>query len=347
MRLPFLKKGKKAPPAYEETSPPQGKEEPLALDLGGDSPKEASTPSFFGRLKRSLAGTRQNLVSRVERLVKGRGKIDENLLEELEEILIAADLGVSPTMQILSRLREQTARGELREPEQIRDALKSALEGILKRAEGRLELEGSEPFVILVIGVNGVGKTTTIGKLAWNLRNQGKKVLLAAADTFRAAASEQLEIWAQRVQADLIRHQAGADPAAVVFDALQAAGPRGAQVIIVDTAGRIHTKNNLMEELKKIKRIIAREIPSAPHEVLLVLDANIGQNSISQTRFFHEALGITGLVLTKLDGTAKGGVVVNIVEEFGLPIRYIGIGEQMDDLREFNAQQFVAAIFDE
>jgi fused signal recognition particle receptor len=283
----------------------------------------------------------------VGRIVKGKGEIDEELLEELEEVLIGADLGVPSTMQIISQLREQADQGKLQYAEEIHDGLRFSLEEILKKAENKMNIEAHDPSVIMVIGVNGVGKTTTIGKLAWKFQKQGKKVTLAAADTFRAAAGEQLEVWAQRVHAHVIRHQSGADPAAVVFDALQAAKAKGSQVVIVDTAGRLHTKTNLMEELKKMKRVISRDIPSAPHEILLVIDANTGQNGISQARLFHQALGVTGLVLTKLDGTAKGGVVINIVKEFGLPIHYIGIGEQLDDLREFDSQQFVAAIFEE
>lgn len=362
MKLPFFPRKEKAPKSSEEPveADPQDTA-PGAVEEGDVGAEEEALPKesasllvaeepekvgFFRRLKRSLSGTRQGLVTRIERILKGKGKIDELLLEELEEVLIGADLGVSSTLKIMGQLKEQVARGELRHPEQIREALRSSLEGMLRRAEGKLSVDSFDPFVMMVIGVNGVGKTTTIGKLARKLRDQGKEVVLAAADTFRAAAIDQLEIWSQRAQADLIKHQPGADPAAVVFDALQAARARRAQVVIADTAGRLHTQTNLMEELKKIKRVMAREVPEAPHEVLLVLDANTGQNSISQARLFHQALGVTGLVLTKLDGTAKGGVVVNIVEEFGLPIRYIGIGEGVEDLQEFDPEQFVAAIFE-
>lgn len=362
MKLPFFPRKEKAPrPLDKPVEADQQDADPGMVEEGGvgieegafsteaDSLPIAEEPEkvgFFRRLKRSLSGTRQGLVTRIERILKGKGKIDEGLLEELEEVLIGADLGVSSTLKIMGQLRDQVARGELGHPDQIREALRSSLEGILRRAEGNLIVDSFDPFVMMVIGINGVGKTTTIGKLAKKLRDRGKGVILAAGDTFRAAAADQLEIWSQRAQADLIKHQSGADPAAVVFDALQAAKARGAQVVIADTAGRLHTQTNLMEELKKIKRVMAREVPQAPHEVLLVLDANTGQNSISQTHLFHQALGVTGLVLTKLDGTAKGGVVFNIVEEFGLPIRYIGIGEGVNDLQEFDPEQFVAAIFE-
>ncbi|MBI2878066.1 MAG: signal recognition particle-docking protein FtsY [Candidatus Tectomicrobia bacterium] len=361
MRLPFFSKKEKAPKPAEEAveldqpgTAPEGREEAI-LEEEEALPEEAS-PSlaveapekvgFFRRLKRSLSATRQGLVTRVERVLRGKGKIDDLLLEELEEVLIGADLGVSSTLKVMGQLKEQVARGEIRRPEEIRDVLRASLQEILKRAEGRLRVEPFNPFVIMVIGVNGVGKTTTIGKLAKKFRDQGKDVVLAAGDTFRAAAIDQLEIWSHRARVDLIKHRPGADPAAVVFDAIQSAKARGAQVVIADTAGRLHTQTNLMEELKKIKRVMSREIPQAPHEILLVLDANTGQNSISQTHLFHQALGVTGLVLTKLDGTAKGGVVVNIVDEFGLPIRYIGIGEGVEDLQEFDPEQFVSAIFE-
>lgn len=302
---------------------------------------------FFERLRRGLSKTHAGFVSQIDRIVSGKKEIDEALLEELEEILITADVGMDTTLRLINDLRQRTGRNELDDPRKVREYIRDSVLTILKAAENPLDIDssGSKPFVILVVGVNGVGKTTTIGKLAGKYQSGGKRILFAASDTFRAAAAEQLEAWANRIGADMVRQSRGSDPSAVAFDAVEAAKARGIDVLFIDTAGRLHTKENLMEELKKIKRIVERQCPEAPHEILLILDATTGQNAISQTRLFNEALGITGIVLTKLDGTAKGGIIIGITESFHIPIRYIGIGEHMDDLREFNADQFVAALF--
>jgi fused signal recognition particle receptor len=300
---------------------------------------------FFQRLREGLAKTRQGLVSRIDTLTAGRKKIDETLLEELEEILITSDIGVKASQHLIRDVAAKVSRKELEDADRLKENLQEQIFQILNQQEKLLDLTKGRPFVIMVVGVNGTGKTTTISKMAQKFKAQGKSVLLAAADTFRAAAIEQLEIWGQRVGCEVIKHQQGSDPAAVVFDALQAGRSRGSDVVLVDTAGRLHTKVNLMEELKKIKRIMAREIPGAPHEVLLVLDATTGQNALSQARMFHQALEVTGIVLTKLDGTAKGGILIGISNELKIPLRYIGIGEKAEDLREFNARDFVEALF--
>jgi len=302
--------------------------------------------SLFSRLKQSLTKSRQGFVERVTQLVSGRKKIDEDLFEELEEILLQADAGVSATARLLDEIRTTVKSERLKDPQQVKELLKARMEEMLDASE-HLRFAESPPTVIMVVGVNGVGKTTTIGKLSFRFRQQGKRVLLAAADTFRAAAIEQLEIWAKRTGAEIVKHQQGADPAAVVFDALQAAKKREIDVVVIDTAGRLHTKKNLMEELRKIKRVTAREIPGAPHEVLLVLDATTGQNALQQARLFGEAVDVTGIALAKLDGTAKGGVVLAIKEELGIPVKLVGIGEQPEDLKDFDGREFVAALFGE
>ncbi|MEI6206459.1 MAG: signal recognition particle-docking protein FtsY [Desulfuromonadales bacterium] len=300
---------------------------------------------LFGRLKQGLQKTKDGLVGRIDALVLGKKEIDADTLEELEEILITSDVGVKTTVELIRTLEQRLGRNELKDGAALRAALKGEILARLNAHHSKLELESRKPFVLLVIGVNGVGKTTTIGKLASRFTADGKKVLLAAADTFRAAAAEQLEIWGKRSGVDVIRHKEGADPSAVVFDACKAAVARGVDILIVDTAGRLHTKVNLMEEMKKIRRVIDREISGAPHETVLVLDAATGQNAISQTRLFKEAAGVTGLVLTKLDGTAKGGIVVAVSHEFALPVRYIGVGEAIEDLRDFEPQEFTDALF--
>lgn len=299
---------------------------------------------FFSKLKDGLAKTRQGFVAKIENLVSIGKKIDEELYEELEELLIQADVGVNTAVQLVEDLRREVKTRKIEDSQELKGVLKELIAGIMGTEKFSLNLH-SQPAVIIVVGVNGVGKTTTIGKLAYNLKAEGKKVLIAAGDTFRAAAIDQLEIWGSRVGCDVIKHKEGADPAAVVFDAVQAAKARGIEVLIVDTAGRLHTKVNLMEELKKVFRIITRELPDAPNEVLLVLDATTGQNAISQAKLFGQACGTTGIVLTKLDGTAKGGVVIGIKSELDIPVKYIGIGEQIDDLKEFNPQDFVDALF--
>ena len=302
---------------------------------------------FFEKLKQGLSKTHEGFVEQMDRLFLGKKTIDQDLLDELEALLFAADLGMKTTHQLIEGVRQGLKRGDLEQPEKVREFIKQDILRILKAGEKPLTIDFSQtkPFVFMVLGVNGVGKTTTLGKIAYQYSAQGKKVLIGAADTFRAAAVEQLEIWAQRGGADLIKQSRGSDPSAVAFDTIHAAQARNADLVFIDTAGRLHTKVNLMEELKKLKRIVSRECPGAPHEVLLVLDATTGQNAISQAKFFHEAIGVTGIALTKLDGTAKGGIVIGITEEFHIPIRYIGVGEGMDDLREFNAGEFVQALF--
>lgn len=296
-------------------------------------------------MKEGLFKTHQGMVSKIDQLVAGKRKIDDNLLEELEEILITSDIGVKTTQELLGQVTEKVQRRELEDADLLKKVLQEQMFHVLRQQEKPLDLSPSKPFVIMVIGVNGTGKTTTISKLAQKFKGEGKSVLLVAADTFRAAAIEQLEVWGQRVGCEVIKHQSGADPSAVVFDALKAGKARGVDIIIVDTAGRLHTKVNLMEELKKVKRIMARELPNSPHEILLVLDATTGQNAIAQAKMFDKELGVTGIVLTKLDGTAKGGILVGISDELKIPIRYIGIGEKVDDLREFSARDFVDALF--
>jgi len=302
---------------------------------------------FFEKLKNGLSRTHQGLVEQIDRLVLGKKTIDQDLLDELEGLLFAADLGVKAASQLIEGVHQGLKRGELKEPEKVKDFIKQEILRILKSGETPLSIDFSQikPFVFMVVGVNGVGKTTTIAKIAHQYSSQGKKVLIGAADTFRAAAVEQLQIWANRVGADLIKQSKGTDPSAVAFDSIHAAKARNIDVVFIDTAGRLHTKVNLMEEVKKVKRIIGRECPGAPHEVLLVLDATTGQNAISQAKLFNEAIAVTGIVLTKLDGTAKGGIIVGITQELTIPIRFIGVGEGIDDLREFNASEFVQALF--
>ena len=300
---------------------------------------------FFERLKSGLAKTRKLLMTDVDDILLGSKEIDQALFDELEEALIAADVGPAFTGELIESLKGKVKRKELGSPEILRKALRETMREILRRNETPFRIPPDRIYTIMVVGVNGTGKTTTIGKLARNLKAEGRGVTLVAADTFRAAAIEQLDAWAKRAAVPLIRQAANADPAAVVFDAIRAAKAGRPGVVIIDTAGRLHTKVNLMEELKKMKRIMARELPGAPHEVLLVLDATTGQNAIAQARMFRDEIGVTGLILTKLDGTSKGGVVVRIAQELGIPLRYIGVGEQPDDLRPFRADEFVEALF--
>lgn len=334
----------------EQALPPeQATGSEIATPAGEASGQQADGASFFLRLKDGLSRTRKTFVRQIDALFLGKKKIDAELLEDLEEILIMADIGASTTQELLEKTREQVRRNELADGQALKTALKEMILGYLRNADrpADLALPAQGPFVVMVLGVNGVGKTTTIGKLAYKFTQAGQKVLLVAADTFRAAASEQLQIWGKRVGVEVVAQQAGADPSSVVFDALDYAKPRNFDVVLVDTAGRLHTKVNLMEELKKIKRVMDKKIPGAPHEILLVLDATTGQNAISQARLFNEAVDVTGLALTKLDGTAKGGIVINICHEFSIPIRFIGIGEQMEDLRDFEPNEFVEALFAE
>ena len=299
---------------------------------------------FFEKISAGLKKTRDSLMGRLEDLAAGFTKVDEDFFDELEETLIMGDVGAHVTMRIMDELRDRVRHAGITEPTEVIGQLREIITGLMGE-ESPLDLS-TKPSVVLVIGVNGVGKTTTIGKMAAYLRGEGKQVLLAAADTFRAAAAEQLAVWADRAGAELIRHEEGSDPASVVFDAIHAGKSRGADVIICDTAGRLHNKKNLMDELSKIARVISRELPDAAVEVLLVLDATTGQNAISQARSFQEAAGITGIVLTKLDGTAKGGAVIGIREELGVPVKFIGVGEGIDDLRPFVPAEFVAALFE-
>jgi len=339
----FRKKSEE--PVLEGTEPETVEAEapPPDRDASGEEAREAQG-GFLARLRDRLAKSRERLADRVDRLVLGRKHIDAALFDELEEVLITADLGVQTTRILLDRVLDRVKRKELEDPAKLREALREEIQALLSVDAPPLDPTRAKPFVIMIIGVNGVGKTTTIGKLAHSFRQSGLAPMLVAADTFRAAAVEQLERWADRIGVPIIRQQSGADPSAVVFDALDAALARQVDVVLIDTAGRMHTKVNLMEELKKVHRIIQKKMPEAPHEIFLVLDATTGQNAMSQARLFQEALGITGLILTKLDGTAKGGVIVPICHELKLPVRYIGIGEGMEDLRPFDAAEFARAV---
>ena len=302
---------------------------------------------FFDKLKKGLAKTRESLTGKIEKLVLGYADIDDDLLDELEETLIMADVGVKTTEKLMQAVRQGIKQKKINFPDDLKPFLEQTIRDMLVSGTDEVRLAAQGPTVMLVIGVNGVGKTTTIGKLSAYYRGQGKKVMLAAADTFRAAAIDQLEIWGQRTGAEVIRHEEGSDPAAVAYDAVLAAKARGVDILLVDTAGRLQTKSNLMEELKKINRVIQREIPEAPHETLLVLDATTGQNAISQADLFSQAAPISGVVLTKLDGTAKGGVVIGIKAELAMPVKWIGVGEAVDDLRPFVAADFAKALFEQ
>jgi fused signal recognition particle receptor len=305
------------------------------------------TEAVTNKFKDGLSKTRTAFVERIEDLILRRKKIDEEFYEELEEILIGADVGVNTVMKLIEELRVEVRKQKIEEPAGLQPVLSEKLIGLLKSGETDISLKMADNglTVILFIGVNGVGKTTTIGKMAHRFKQQGKKVLLAAGDTFRAGAIEQLEVWGQRVGVDVIKQQAGSDPAAVMFDALSAAKTRNVDILLCDTAGRLQNKSNLMDELNKIYRVIRREVPDAPHEVLLVLDATTGQNALSQAKLFGDKTGLTGIVLTKLDGTAKGGIVIAIRQELDIPVKFVGLGEKMDDLEEFDSEQFVHALF--
>ena len=309
--------------------------------------EEEKKTSFLDRMKQAVTRTRENLADRIEEVVAFTKEIDRNTLDDLEATLISADLGSTTTQEVLGRLREKADRKQIRNVEELKRLLKEELLAILNSAFSRpvSRVDGT-PEVILVVGVNGTGKTTTIGKLSQVFRSQGKNVLLCAADTFRAAAIEQLEIWGQRTGTEVIKTKAGGDPAAVLFDALQAAVARKTDYVVVDTAGRLHTKASLMAELEKMRRTAQRIIPGAPHETLLVMDATTGQNGLQQARLFTQSAGVTGIVLTKLDGTAKGGVVVAICRELGLPVRYVGVGEKAGDLLPFDPREFVDSLFE-
>jgi fused signal recognition particle receptor len=305
--------------------------------------------AMFQQLSTRLSRTKESLVYRMDTLFLGKKEIDADLFDELEEILITADLGISTTMEILDDARKRVKRDALSDPKELRVVLKEKLRSFIMQSDipAELVMPDSGPFVIMVVGVNGVGKTTTIGKITKKFKQSGQSVLLVAADTFRAAAVAQLKIWGERNKVDVVHQHEGADPSAVAFDAIDQGVADKYDVVIVDTAGRLHTQVNLMEELKKIKRVMGKKLEGAPHEILLVLDATTGQNAISQAKLFNEAVGITGLALTKLDGTAKGGIVANICRELAIPIRFIGIGEQIDDLRDFDPDEFIDALFGE
>jgi len=308
---------------------------------------------MIGKLKNKLAKTREGIIGKVNAIIKSYGEINDDLFDELEETLISGDIGVDVTMNLIEEVREKVNDLGIRKPDNIIRFLKSAMIRAFEDQHGKKQDVVTEQyfqpqqkfFVIMVVGVNGTGKTTTIGKLAAKFKNNGNKVLISAADTFRAAASDQLEIWAQRANVEIIRNQPGADPASVAYDSLQAAMSRHVDVLIIDTAGRLHTKSNLMEELKKIRRVLNKLMADVPHETLLVLDATTGQNGLSQAKQFTQAVGVTGIVLTKLDGTAKGGIVLAISKELGLPVKFIGVGEKLDDLEPFDHLEFVEALF--
>ncbi len=326
-----------------EQQPEQAEQQAVAPapEAAPDQPKR----SFFDRMKEAVTRTRESLSERIDDIVSFNKQIDRNTLDELEATLIAADLGTPTTQEILGNLRERVDRKQIDNVEELKRNLKEQILEILNAASNAPVKEVEPPEVIVVVGVNGTGKTTTIGKLTQFLKSEGKSVLLCAADTFRAAAIEQLEIWGQRTATEVIKTKPGGDPAAVLFDALQAAQSRGTDYVIVDTAGRLHTKSNLMQELEKMTRTAQRIVPGAPHEVLLVMDATTGQNGLQQARQFTKSAGVTGIVLTKLDGTAKGGVVVAISKELGLPVRYVGVGEKVTDLLPFDANAFVDSLF--
>ena len=300
---------------------------------------------LFDKLKETLSKTKESVNSKIEDVIKAFKTVDEDLYEELEEVLIMSDLGVNTSTEIIDRLRTRVKEKRISDSAEVKEELRQILVEILSEGENELKLSG-QPAVIMVIGVNGVGKTTSIGKLAYRYRQMGKKVVIAAADTFRAAAIEQLEVWAQRADAEIIRQMEGSDPAAVIFDAISAAKKRGADILLCDTAGRLHNKKNLMDELKKIYRIIDKELPGSSKEVLLVLDATTGQNAVYQAQQFKETADITGIILTKLDGTAKGGIVFAVKNEYGIPVKLIGLGEKAEDIDEFNAVEFVNAIIE-
>ncbi len=319
----------------------EGASEEALENQGNEKPK-----GIFSRLLEGLSKTKDNITGRIDSILNSYTKIDEDLLEELEEILITADVGVNTTMIIIDQLRDMIKERGVKDPMQVRGLLKEIVENILSQGNSKLDINPA-PAVIVMVGVNGVGKTTTIGKLAQRYKDDGKKVMLAAADTFRAAASEQLEIWANRVGVDIIKHGEGADPGAVIFDAIKASQARGVDLLICDTAGRLHNKTNLMNELGKIFKIIEREYPEAKKEILLVVDATTGQNAVSQAKTFKDVANITGIALTKLDGTAKGGVVLAVKSELDVPVKLIGVGESVEDLQDFDPKAFTEALFGE
>ena len=327
----------------QETDTPKRPEETESLEDPGAETAAPARSSFMSRLRRGLTKTRDILNTDIEDLFSGKRRIDDELLEELEELLITADIGVQTTMDLIDTISRKAIK--IATPEDLKATLKEEILAIVDAAPATADQDTLPPRVIMIVGVNGVGKTTTIGKLAARYGREGKKVLIAAADTFRAAAIEQLGIWAERAGADIVKHKDQADPAAVAFDAVEAAMARGADIVLVDTAGRLHTKVNLMEELKKIKRSLSKKCAEAPHETLLVLDATTGQNALSQAKLCDEAIDLNALALTKLDGPAKGGIVISICSNLNIPLKYIGVGEQIDDLQDFDPRRFVEALF--
>ena len=318
--------------------------EEIAEEPGAAQQLDAPAESFFSRLRSGLSKTRAGFIDKLDALIS-RNEINDEVWEEFEETLVMADLGVMTTMKLREDVENEIERKSITDPYEIKNILKSKILEILKKSEGSAVISNNKPFIMMVAGVNGVGKTTTIGKLAYKFKGENKNVMVAAADTFRAAAVDQLEVWANRVGTEFIRGRSGADPSAVAFDAVKASVSRNSDVLIIDTAGRLHTRENLMDELKKMRKVISRELEGAPHETILVLDATTGQNAVQQAKIFNEAIDLTGIALTKLDGTAKGGVIISIANELNIPVKYIGIGERLEDLREFNAEEFVEALF--
>jgi fused signal recognition particle receptor len=334
----IFRKSKKNRGEDKTTSSESSKTSAEDTDL---QPETEETGRYFRRLRDRLSKTRKTFSEGFDRILAGKQRIDDDLLEQLEELLITSDIGVQTALMLIEKVSSSKITGV----DQVKSFLKDEILAILESQADEPQVQSPGPRVIMIVGVNGTGKTTTIGKLAARATASGKKVLIGAADTFRAAAIEQMTIWAERAKADIVKHREMADPAAVAFDAVEAAQARGADLVLIDTAGRLHTKVNLMEELKKIKRAISKKIPDAPHEILLILDATTGQNALSQAALFNDALGVTGLALTKLDGTAKGGIVISICNALKIPLKYIGIGEKLEDLQNFDAAEFVDALF--
>jgi fused signal recognition particle receptor len=348
---PKPKKGESEAPAAVEPQPepmPESAREPVPAEEPQETPEPEPQISVFERIRTGLDKTRASLTGGLSELFSLSKKIDEDLLEEIETTLLMADVGVTATSEIIDSLTDKLERNQLKDGAVLRKVLRDELHGLLKDVARPLRIDsGKTPYVILMVGVNGAGKTTTIGKLTRKFQNEGKSVMLAAGDTFRAAAVEQLQVWGERNKVPVVAQHTGADSASVIFDAIQSAKSRGVDVVIADTAGRLQNKDNLMQELEKVVRVMKKLDESAPHEVMLVLDAGTGQNALSQAQVFRQAVGVTGITLTKLDGTAKGGIVFAIARQLQLPIRFIGVGEQVDDLRGFDAETFVAALFDE
>ncbi|AKV96103.1 MULTISPECIES: signal recognition particle-docking protein FtsY [Marinobacter] len=349
---PEPEEGEIEAPAAEPQPEPVAEPEPTPEPEPAEEPQKAPEPepqvSVFERIKKGLGKTRASLTGGLSDMFSLGKKIDEELLEEIETTLLMADVGVTATSEIIDSLTDKLERNQLKDGEALRKALRDELHGLLKDVTKPLQIDsGKTPYVILMVGVNGVGKTTTIGKLTKKFQNEGKSVMLAAGDTFRAAAVEQLQVWGERNKVPVVAQHTGADSASVIFDAIQSAKSRGVDVVIADTAGRLQNKDNLMQELEKVVRVMKKLDESAPHEVMLVLDAGTGQNALSQAQVFQQAVGVSGITLTKLDGTAKGGIVFAIARQLQLPIRFIGVGEQVDDLRSFDAETFVDALFDE